>query len=240
MLHTTDVTVPVGTPGPGGDGMPAAVYHPATEGGAGIVLVQEIFGRSEYLRGRASDLADLGYTVVVPQIYWRLGLDVIPEASEDSLMTGMGAVTALDWPLAVADVRDTVAWLRGELAGEEGVALVGFCFGGGLAFAAVQDASGPGRADALVSYYGSALPGLVDGPAVDVPSLHHFGDADAFIPADDRARIQEVVEADGAEFHLWEGANHAFDNHLASWHHPQAAREAWEVTVEWLAEHHPY
>lgn len=239
-MTTSDVTIPVGTAGPDGEGMPATVYHPVTAGGAGIVLVQEIFGRSQYLRGRAADLAALGYTVVVPQVYWRLGLDTIPEESDDALAAGADAVASLDWPLAVADLRDTVAWLRTHLAGEEGVALVGFCFGGGLAYAALQDASGPGRADALVSYYGSALPGLVDGPPVEVPSLHHFGDADEFIDADARAHIQQVVEEAGAEFHLWQGANHAFDNHRARWHDPRASRDAWEVTVEWLAEHHPY
>lgn len=239
MTPTTDVTIPVGTPGPDQAGMPATVYHPDIAGGAGVVLVQEIFGRTEYLRGRATDLAALGYTVVVPQIYWRMGIDTIPEESDGSLMAGMGAANAVDWPLAVADVQAAVAWLRSELAGEEGVALVGFCFGGGLAYAALQDASGAGRADALVSYYGSALPGLVDGPSVDVASLHHFGDADEFIPADAREHIRRAVEASGAEFHLWRDANHAFDNHRAPWHHPASAREAWEVTGEWLAKYHP-
>ena len=53
--------------------------------------------------------------------------------------------------------------------------------------------------------------------------------------------LREVVEADCAEFHLWDDANHAFDNPTPELglHDPRASREAWEVTLDWLAEHHP-
>ena len=54
---------------------------------------------------------------------------------------------------AVSDVQATLSHLRGMIEVEGGVGLIGFCFGGGLAFhvAAVDDV------DVLVSYYGSAL-----------------------------------------------------------------------------------
>ncbi|HHU40516.1 MAG TPA: dienelactone hydrolase family protein [Propionibacterium sp.] len=222
--------------------MPATLVRPGgTLGGGGIVLVQEIFGRSDYMRRRAADLAELGYNVLLPQVFWRMGVDTIPEQSPNALEVAMGHVQALDWELAVADIRNAITWLRDDPHSEEAVALVGFCFGGGLAYAALQGARGREHADALVSYYGSALPNLVDGPTVHAASLHHFGDQDAWIPLETIKHIQEVVEADGAEFHLWDGANHAFDNPVPELglHDPRASREAWEVTVDWLAEHHP-
>ena len=242
MPETTETTIPVANPGPDGSEMPVTLLRPESGHGAGIILVQEIFGRSDYMRSRARDLADLGYTVVLPQIYWRVGQDVIDEGSPNALEVAMGVMQSIDWDLAVADVRDAVLWLRADEESEESVALVGFCFGGGLAYAAAQDAPrGGALPDALVSYYGSALPQLVDGPIVHVESLHHFGDADAFIPADAVEHIREIVTEEGAEFHLWEGANHAFDNPSPElgFHDPRASREAWDVTVDWLAQHHP-
>lgn len=241
MPEITETTIEVRNPGTQGSQMPVTLLRPESGTGGGIVLVQEIFGRSDYMRSRARDLCDLGYTVVLPQLFWRVGEDVIDEGSPDALQVAMDVTGRLDWDLAIADVRDAVAWLRADEDSDEAVALVGFCFGGGLAYAASQDCPREFMADALVSYYGSALPGLVDGPPVHVESLHHFGDSDAFIDAGQVAHIREVVERDGAEFHVWEGANHAFDNPAPElgFHDPRASRVAWEVTVDWLAQHHP-
>lgn len=242
MVESFEITIPVATPGPDGEArMPATLVRPGTDMGAGIVLVQEIFGRSDYMRQRAVDLAEQGYNVLLPQVFWRMGVDTIPEDSPDALNVAMGHVQALDWDQAIADLRNAITWLRDDPESEEAVALVGFCFGGGLAYATLQGARGREHADGLVSYYGSALPQLVDGATVHAASLHHFGDADAWIPAEAIEHIREVVEREGAEFHLWTGANHAFDNPSPELglHDPRASREAWEVTLDWLAEHHP-
>ncbi|MDO5699846.1 MAG: dienelactone hydrolase family protein, partial [Dermatophilus congolensis] len=212
MTTSSEIAIPVPTAGPPGDAMPATLVRPESGHGGGIVLVQEIFGRSDYMRERAQDLASAGYTVVLPQVFWRIGIDTIPEDSAGALDTAMEAVDKIDWALAVEDVRTAVAWMRAYPHSDEAVALIGFCFGGGLAYAALQDAPREGHADALVSYYGSALPNLVDGASVRAESLHHFGDSDVWIPTEAIEHIREVVERDGAEFHLWDGANHAFDN----------------------------
>lgn len=241
MPTITETTIPVRLPGPDGSEMPITLLRPDSGRGGGIVLVQEIFGRSDYMRSRARDLAEIGYTVVLPQLFWRVGEDAIPEDSPDALQVAMEVTGRLDWEAAVSDIRDAVQWLRAGEDTDGAVALVGFCLGGGLAYAAAQEPPREARPDALVSYYGSALPQLVSGARPGVPSLHHFGDSDTFIPQDQVSRIREVVESDGAEFHLWDGADHAFDNPSPSlgFHHSRASREAWEVTVDWLAQHHP-
>ena len=68
----------------------------------------------------------------------------------------------LDWDRAVADGVAAVAALRDHPAVDGGVGVLGFCFGGGMAFnvAAVAEP----KPDALVSYYGSALPNLLGSP----------------------------------------------------------------------------
>lgn len=213
--------------------MPAYLFSPESGSGPGIVLLQEIFGVSAYIRARAGDLAGVGYVVVAPEIYWRLDESTIDESAPDFLDRAMGVVSRLDWQRAVQDAAATVRAVR-ELPVAGGVVgLVGFCFGGGLAFntAAVE------RVDALVSYYGSALPNLLDlAPQVDVPSLHHFGLADTFIPADQVERIRTAVTGQGrAEFRTYPGAGHAFDNPNPMFHCAEAAEPAWAATVNFLA-----
>ena len=219
--------------------IPADLLLPASGTGPGIVLFQEIFGVTEYIRSRAQDLADLGYVVLVPHLYGRLGDPVVEEGGE-GLPRAMGLLEEVDWQLAVADGVDAVAALRAHPAVEGGVGVLGFCFGGGMAFnvAAVADP----KPDALVSYYGSALPGLLGlAPEVTSPSLHHFGDSDAYIPLDTVRDIERAVTegSDDVTFEVHPGAGHAFDNPSPMFHHAEASAAAWQQTTQWLAEHLP-
>jgi carboxymethylenebutenolidase len=109
--------------------------------------------------------------------------------------------------------------------------VIGFCFGGGLGFAVAAESS----PDVLVSYYGSALPRLLHlAPSVTATSLHHFGDADAYLPVDD---LVDVL--DDAEVHRYPDAGHAFDNPLPAFHHAEASDLAWRRTVAFLARNLP-
>ncbi|WP_030484255.1 dienelactone hydrolase family protein [Nocardioides aequoreus] len=231
MPSTPTVAVPTDA----GD-MPAHVWLPESGSGPGILLLQEIFGISRYVEQRAQDLADLGYVVLAPEVFWRLGVARVPEGP-DALDRAMGLLQQVDWDAAVGDVSAALDVLRGrdEVRGRTGV--VGFCFGGGLAFnlAAVRDP------DCLVSYYGSALPGLLGlAPQVTAPSLHHFGLDDSFIPPETVAEIQRAVERDEVDFHLYDGADHAFDNpDMPQLHDPGASALAWERTAGFLGRRLP-
>ncbi|WP_353950048.1 dienelactone hydrolase family protein [Knoellia sp. S7-12] len=219
--------------------IPVDLLLPEAGGGPGIVLFQEIFGVTDYIRSRAQDLADLGYVVLVPHFYGRLGDPVIEEGGA-GLPQAMGLLEELDWPGAVEDGVAALDALRDHPAVSGGVGLLGFCFGGGLAYnvAAVADS----KPDALVSYYGSALPSLLGlAPDVTTPSLHHFGDSDDYIPMDTVREIEQAVTAghDDVTFVTHPGADHAFDNPSPMFHHEGASQEAWAKTVAWLREHLP-
>lgn len=233
MVTTAAQLVHIQTP----DGaMPAHVWLPPQQTGPGLVLVQEIFGISGYIESRAADLAELGYVVCAPEVYWRLGASQVDESSEDALATAMGLAQQVDWDAAVADVTLALSHLRGMLEVTAGAGLIGFCFGGGLAFnvAAVSDP------DVLVSYYGSALGQLIPlAGRVKAPSLHHFGRADGFIPVSTQDAIREAVTRNGARFETYEGANHAFDNPSPAFHHAEASAAAWATTKQFLAQFLP-
>ena len=213
----------------------------------GLVVLQEIFGLSAYMQQRCADLAARGYAVLAPQLFARLDPPVVGiEDGEDFqswLEEGMALTSRVLWERAEADAIAAIGALRAHGAVDsERVGLVGFCYGGGLAFSAAASAAEEDRpVSALVSYYGSALPTLLDRAAqVDVPSLHHFGTTDAFIPLEQVEQIREAVTADGTReqvrFVLHEGAGHAFDNPHPGLHHAGAAEAAWQQTLGFLAE----
>lgn len=223
------------------------VGQPEGRSGPGIVVVQEIFGLSDYVRSRCSDLAALGLTVVAPQLFDRLDppLERIDEGLPvpELLEAGMGAVGALDPERARDDVLAAAQLLRdAPEVDPERVGLIGFCYGGGLAFAAAAAAiSADAPPACLVSFYGSALPQMLDlAPVVDVPSLHVFGTEDDFIPLPVVEQVRDAVTDHGrreqVRFLLYEGAGHAFDNPHPAFHHEQASAAAWQRTEQFLAE----
>ena len=220
--------------------MPAHLWLP--EGGEepgrgpGILLLQEIFGLSRYVESRAQDLADLGHVVLVPEIYWRLGVSAVPEGPA-AMGEALGLMGRVDWEAAVGDGVAALAALRDRPEVSGGVGIVGFCFGGGLGFN-VAAVSSP---DVLVSYYGSAIPQLLDlAPLVTTPTLHHFGLADSYIDPETVAHVREVVEqGPDVVVETYEGADHAFDNPDLPMHHPEASARAWRTTTDYLAERLP-
>lgn len=211
----------------------------------GVVVFQEIFGLTGYIQARCEDLARLGYAVLAPQVYARLDppVDALEDDTDDLLGRAMGLMGQVDWDQAVRDglaARDALATLPEVDAAAVG--LMGFCFGGGLAFnvaAAASQAQVPPAA--LVSFYGSALPHLLHlAEHVECPSLHVFGTEDAYITPDKVEAIREAVTAGGTRdqvrFELHEGAGHAFDNPHPMFHHERASEEAWAQAEEFLAQ----
>ena len=218
--------------------MPARLWVPESGSGPGLLLLQEIFGVSAYIARRGADLAAVGYVVLAPELYWRLDPEPIDEARPGAIEEAMGRAQQLDWETTVGDAVAALHALEGRDDVTGGTGVIGFCFGGGLAFnvAAVADPA------VLVSYYGSALPGLLDlAPQVTAPSLHHFGTVDAYIDLPTVEKIREAVTAGGTpvEFELYDGANHAFDNDSFMLHHQHASRTAWHRTLEFLARELP-
>jgi carboxymethylenebutenolidase len=231
MSAPTTITIPTDA----GE-LPAELWLPQSGRGPGMLVLQEIFGVSRYIQSRAADLAALGYVVLAPRLFWRIGEDE-PFEGEGAIEPAFAAAQRLEWDVAVRDSVTAFRALQKRDEVEGGVGVIGFCYGGGLA----HQVAGLTGADAVVSYYGSALPGIVDElPPVPAPALHHFGLADQYIPADVVARLKTTLEQQPRTTVLtYEGADHAFDNPDFVLHDAEASHQAWERTTAWLAEHLP-
>jgi carboxymethylenebutenolidase len=207
---------------------------PEAGSGPGMVVLQEIFGVNGYIRDAADRLAGLGYVALAPDLYWRIEPGVeLDEREEGALERAFGYMQRLDFAKAADDAVAALEHLRGLPEVRGGAGVLGFCLGGGLSYM-VAAADGP---DTCVSYYGSAVPDAL-GMAGDVrcPILFHFGGADSYIPDEKRQAVQTAFRGRDAEFHVHPGAGHAFDNWNADmFHHPEAARNAWAQTVDFLS-----
>jgi carboxymethylenebutenolidase len=222
-----------------GGSMPAFVARPASGGGPGLVVLQEIFGVTPYMQGRARDLATLGYLAVVPELYWRLGPNIVTdEQTEAGLQEAFGYFGRLDFERAVDDAIATLEHVRAlpETSGKAGV--LGFCLGGRLAYEVGVRAN----PDVVVAYYGSGTADrLEDAAQLRAPVIFHFGGADPYLPPDQAQRIEAAFAGHpAAEFHSHPGAGHAFDNFRAPiFYHEGASAAAWPQTVAFLKRRYP-
>jgi carboxymethylenebutenolidase len=223
------------------DGASFDAFCAVPEGGSGpgILLFQEIFGINDNMRGLAEKLAQQGYVVLVPDMFWRIE-PRFERKDESGLGDAFAIVQRFDFAAAVGDIQSTHAHLLSmeECSGKVGA--IGFCLGGGLAFAAATLSRVDGRGpDAAVCYYGSGINDLLgDVDALECPCMFHYGSNDAYIPTESVAEVEQAVAGrHGVEFHLYE-AGHAFSNWDApSMYDQVAADEAWSRTLAFFDTH---
>lgn len=204
----------------------------------GILLLQEIFGINDNIRGLAGKLADHGFVVLAPDMFWRLERR-FESKDESGIDQAFALVQRLDFERAGLDMTAAVAHLR-DLPGCDGrVAAVGFCLGGTLAYLAAATAKPDGKGiDAAVPYYGSGIHGMLElAPAIECPMLMHYGDEDPYISAEQIALVEAAL-ADRADVTVRHyAAGHAFSNWDApSFYRPEPAELAWQRTLAFLDE----
>lgn len=140
---------------------------PAAGHGPVIVLFQEIFGINDNMRGPAERVAEAGYVGIVPDMFWRIERH-FERKDEGGLADAFAVVQRFDAEKGIADLNAVHAHALAMSESTGKIGGVGFCFGGGMAFAFGASSRVDGRApDAVVPYYGSAvnemltmLPGL--------------------------------------------------------------------------------
>jgi carboxymethylenebutenolidase len=221
-----------------GDGGSFEAYCavPDSGSGPGMLLFQEIFGINDNMRGLADRLAEAGYVALVPDMFWRIE-PRFERKDESGFGDAIAMVQKFDFTTGVADIQATHAHLLGmeECTGKVGA--MGFCLGGGLAFAAATMSRVDGRGpDAAVPYYGSPVNDMLDQAGnLDCPTMFHYGNNDPFIPEDKIADVEAAVAGrSNVVFHRYD-AGHAFSNWDAPSMYDKAAADlAWSRTMDFL------
>jgi carboxymethylenebutenolidase len=178
----------------------AYLVNPDGKARGAVVVLQEIFGLTSHIRSIADSYAADGYLTIAPSLFDRIRRDIVLGYSPPEVEQGMGYRLQVPIGKALLDIAACAAVVRH--AGR--VAVLGFCWGGTLAWSA----AGSVPLAAAVCYYGpKMLEQSSKTPAC--PTLLHFGERDPGIPMSEVEALRAAYPS--GEYHLYP-AGHAFAN----------------------------
>jgi carboxymethylenebutenolidase len=228
--------VEIGTP----DGrMNTFICHPERNGPhAVIIFLMDAPGIREELRDMARRLGTVGYYVMLPNLYYRSGVEdlgpFVGEAYAATRQIYMQLMGTIDIPRVMADIDALLAFADRDAAAAPGPAgCVGYCMSGRYAINAAT--RHPDRVRAAASIYGVAL--VTDGP--DSPHLAmqrtearlYFGcaETDQYAPQEmiDELRA-EAGKGGNAEVEIYPGTHHGFAFPQRPVYDKAAAERHWE------------
>lgn len=223
---------------------PMRLYEAIPDGQAkgAVVVIMEAFGVNDHIEDVTRRAAAAGYHAVAPDLFHRAGGGVAPYDDFGKVMELFSGVT--DDTLLV-DVDAAIAHLRDAGFEDSRIGIVGFCFGGRVAFlVAARRAIG-----AAVTFYGGAIvspsrlpfPPLIDeAKTLKTPWLGIFGDRDQGIPVEDVEKLRAELDRTNPVPHeiLRYDADHGFhcDGRPAVYDEA-AAKDAWSRTLDWFGRH---
>ncbi len=227
--HAEWVTVETGP----SDSVRAWVVYPERSTPAPVVLVvHEIFGLSHWIRSVADQLAAEGFIAIAPDLLTSrqipAGADGAPDAE-----VARSEIQTLDRETIHRQLLAVAEYGMALPAALERYGIVGFCWGGTVAFEHVIHSAELG---ASVVYYGSS-PDAERLGEVRAPVLGLYGENDervnATIPA-----AQTAMDRSGAEYEveIYPGAGHGFlrAQEGQGGANMEATRAAWPRTVDWF------
>jgi carboxymethylenebutenolidase len=210
------------------DGFRLSAYRadPAAAPRGALVVAQEIFGVNGHIRGVCDGFAGDGYVAIAPALFDRheRGVDIgytPPDIAKGRELKGRAQRDSALQDIAAA--RDAVAG-----AGKVGV--IGYCWGGFVAWMAASRL--PGFACAVPYYGGGMLDAIGEEPRC--PVMAHFGERDTIIPV---AGVRELMAAHPEAQVFIYAADHGFNCDARASFDAAAAKLARERTLEFLRQH---
>ena len=208
------------------DGQTIGAYlaEPAGKPKGGVVVVQEIFGVNAHIRSVVDGYAAAGYLAIAPAVFDTLEKDIELNYDGPGMEKGRTLVSALGFDRALASVQAAAQAVAS--AGKVGV--VGYCWGGSIAYLAAIRLGLP-----AVSYYGGRNVQLVNEKAQG-PLQFHYGLRDAHISEADREAVRAANPT--AEFYVYD-AEHGFNCDARASYDPAAAQLARERALAFFGRH---
>lgn len=236
-IRTRDGDCPVHLFTPGEDGP-----HPA------VILYMDGLGIRPTLFGMGQRLADAGYVVLLPDLFYRAGpyAPLEPKAvfASGDVMAAIGHLFhSTDNRRAAEDTEAFLAYLdtRGDVAGSR-VGTTGYCMGGGMSLTAAG--TYPDRIAAAASFHGGDL-------ATDSPLSPHRlapmmkgriyvagADQDRSYPPEMAARLEEAFRAAGTDHRceIYAGARHGWTMADFPVYDASAAERHWRALLALFAD----
>ncbi|MFE2580493.1 dienelactone hydrolase family protein [Streptomyces sp. NPDC059378] len=228
----------------------AYLAHPADgRPRPGVLLYQDAFGLRPHLRSMADRLASAGYTVLVPNVFYRSGRTPVfdlpefidPEARPEIWGQIVPVMQALTPELSVRDADAYLRWLADSpLVADGPVAVTGYCMGARLALHTAG--AYPERVSAAAGFHGGRL--ATDAP--DSPHLNaehitaelYFGhaDDDPSLPEEQIERFEQALTAAGVRHRceVYPGAPHGYTQADTASYHKEGDERHWAALLDLL------
>jgi len=238
---------------PAADGLcPAHVLTPDDAHGPwpAIIFYMDGFGIRPTLIAMAQRLANHGYLVLLPDMYYRFGAydPLIPaEVFKGDFRARIGPMMATTGNAkAAADTAAFLAWLgtHPQVKGPH-VGTIGFCMGGGMALTAAG--TYPERVTAAASFHGGRLatddphsPHLL-APRIKAELLVAGADNDPVYPPEMATRLVAALTEAGVRHHaeIYTGAAHGWMKPDFPVYNEAAAERGWSEMLALFARNLP-
>ncbi|MGI5459371.1 dienelactone hydrolase family protein [Streptomyces sp. CA-249302] len=212
-----------------------------------VLFYMDAFGLRPHLRSMADRLASAGYTVLVPNVFYRFGpapVVELPEfinpAERPEIIGQLGpAARTLTPEGAMRDAAVHLDWLAASPLTTDGpVGVTGYCMGAALALRTAGTHAD--RVAAAAGFHGAYL-------ATDAPDSPHlladritaelyFGhaDQDSTNPAEQIDRLEKSLTAAGVRHRseVYEGAHHGFTQADTAMYGAEATDRHWTALLE--------
>ena len=216
-----------------GPAIKSFVVYPERKDKAPVVIViHEIFGMADWVRGVADQLAKEGFIAVAPDLLSGKGPN---GGGTDSLGDKVGETIRTLTPADVVARLDAVRDYALKTPAANGkVASIGFCWGGGMS---AQYAFNQPKLDAAVSYYGPLPTEPAAYAKTKAPVLGLYGGNDARVNANIPVAEAELKKVSATyQPNVFEGAGHGFLRQQtgADGANMKATEKAWPMTLAFL------
>ena len=210
------------------DGHGLSMYRadPAGAARGALVIAQEIFGVNSHIRAVCDDFAAQGYLAIAPALFDRIEPGVELGYRPDDVTRGRAIREKVSLEQALLDVEAAAK----EVAGVGKIGVVGYCWGGTVAWIAATRSR---TFAAAVSYYGGGVPDLAE-EQPNCPVQLHFGEQDHAIPIEG---VEKLMAAHPELPVYIYPAGHGFNCDQRASYHAGSARLARERALAFLREH---
>ena len=202
-----------------------------------VVVIHEIFGLTDWVRGVADQLAEAGYVAITPDLLSGMG----PKGGGTSELGGADAVrkaiASLPPEQVTADLNAVAQHVAKLPACNGKVVVAGFCWGGGQTF---RFATNNKDVKAAFVFYGTGPDKEAEIDRIKCPVYGFYGGNDARVNAT-IPKSTELMKKAGKKYEpvTYEGAGHGFmragEAPDANKDNKKARDEAWKRWKELLA-----
>jgi carboxymethylenebutenolidase len=185
------------------------VEKPGKKAVASVIIIQEIFGVTKWLKSAAEWYAANGYVAIVPDLFWRLEPDLnLDDRNETDLKKAFKLYGEFNRDKGIDDLKSVLKEVRGMKVGDGKVGCSGYCLGGLMTYlmAAHSDV------DASAAYYGGGIDEFLgESEKIKKPIMMHFAEDDKHITKDKQDKIKNKLGSNPlVTIHTYPHTDHAF------------------------------